>query len=153
MVQTNDTQKYATFQMSTRKPAVRFKVKACHSAYIGLSDDGLDRFEEDYEVIIGHNTNSNSTVWQVSEQGTRTLLAMASTVGVLNCYQPRTFWVSWSGGNIRVGYNNPDTNTFLDTTVSDFKHITAVSLSTPPELIGSYELSQFLGEFNIVCTV
>jgi hypothetical protein len=150
MLQTRETEKYSTFWMSTVNTNFEFTVRACYGVYIGLSASKVGNY--DYEVIIGHDTNTNSTVWEVSESGERKLLASAERSGLLNCWEPRLFWVSWKEGNIRVArlYQKGSFGTddvFLDTSVTTIRHVTSLSLSTPADVTGDYEFSQFQGEF------
>ena len=87
-----------------------FRVLTCADAHIALATN-VGAFDEAYEVIIGGFNNTMSSI-RYNKNGQS--MVNVTTKGVLSCFMPREFWISWRDGSINVGRGGEVfVNTFL----------------------------------------
>ena len=80
--------------------SITFDVKACHDARIGLeSVTGSGG----YEVVIGGHINERNYIRRSNVPPDNEVDDRAHP-GLLSCFEFRTFWISWQGGEVRVGH-------------------------------------------------
>ncbi len=61
----------------------------------------LQEFAGDFEYFIDIGVQNN-TVTQISHGFEFPPVASRSTPGILDCTQPRSFWIQWGGSLLRV---------------------------------------------------
>ena len=79
---------------------VFFAVKACKNVFLALEERPNINNVNTYEIAIGIDDNSRTAI-RVKVKGPNK--KGARTPSVLNCGSSVTFWVSWTGGNVRIG--------------------------------------------------
>ena len=80
--------------------SITFDVKACHDARIGL--ESVTKSGE-YEVVIGGHNNERNYIRRSNVPPDNEVDDRAHP-GLLSCFEFRTFWISWQGGEVRVGH-------------------------------------------------
>ena len=79
------------------------EVRSCLDARIALSAIPGNWDEQTYEVVLGATNNTKSIIRDTRDGDDK---SVADTPGVLDCEQPKAFWVGWKDGNIEVGQGN-----------------------------------------------
>ena len=94
------------FHISFEKRSLQFRVKACSSAVVELTEN-LGMIETmQYQFIIGDNENTVTKLYCANCTGNGvSLLAEAPTPYILNCDSYRSFWIFYVGAILRVSYN------------------------------------------------
>ena len=117
-----------------------FNVKTANDAHIALRDSKNN--DKSIEIVIGGWGNSQSVI-RSEAQGRN--LAEYKQNGLLHGNQFRSFWVSWAGGNIKVGTGSKvGQNTFMEQQISQtINHVGVSGWNVPaewrfPECSGNY---------------
>ena len=102
-------------------------MKSCHSAKILLATYLASPEVHAYEVILGGNDNTVSTI---AKDTRGNMTASVKTGAFLDCKASRFFWISWKGGSFEVGRGNvPGVTGFLKLLDGDPYQINAVSFA------------------------
>jgi hypothetical protein len=119
-------------------------VRACKNARLRLSR--LPFSPTQYEVVLGSDSNSRSKI--VRHNGDdAVVVAEADTTNILDCFESKRFYVSWSANKIRVSLGSGSGQTVLEW-LEDQRQIVAfaISLSSGPESDGDWKFSYDEGE-------
>ncbi len=88
-----------------------FGVKACHDAFLILSEHLGNTVGGTFEIVLGTQMDNTSAIFR---DGNFVPLVTVPTPGILSCDDMRFFWVSYNTGLISVGYGfTPGTATFM----------------------------------------
>lgn len=97
-----------------------FTVSMCESASVGLNNGS----HFTHEVVIGYHGNTMSSAHSLVNNVT----AAAPTYHMLQCGKFVQFWVSWSGGWLRLGRDEPYGEELVHLAVTDLT-VSLVALS------------------------
>ena len=81
---------------------LKFLVRVCKDANVGLFTSFEDSESKMYRIIIGGWGNRASAIRGTPVPGA-TNLVQETTPAILSCESLRPFWISWEGGLIRMG--------------------------------------------------
>ncbi len=84
----------------SKESSVLFEVQACNDAHVALSTSRGNTRSNTYEIVIGGWGNAKSAIRRGRQDRE---LAFPNTPGIVDCANPRPFWISWQGGRIRLG--------------------------------------------------
>lgn len=100
VVTTTDAYQYTDVEKNvTESTSIVFKVAACHDAHVLLHQDGDDKENNIYEIVIGGWDNTKSVI-RKQQQGTPVAVAHHMP---LDCEKAFPFWLEWYQGILRVG--------------------------------------------------
>ena len=117
---------------------ISFKVQSCSDARILLSSYLKNSKRSFYEIVLGAQSNSISTI---AKDGS--IVIQTSTPGLLNCRSSLAFWVGWRGGFIQVGTGSiVGDNGFLQFTDPLIYRIRAVSFDSINPVTALWELGR-----------
>lgn len=123
-----------------------FKLQTCSSATIVLAVTPLNQNTDGYRISLG----SESTLTRLHHPD-RT--ASANTDKLLDCYILRSYWVTWFGGVVAIGYGKSGTNKLIELRDSDVLTIAALSLFTPmSQGGGEWQISRSKGTYCAYCS-
>ena len=123
-----------------------FRVRACSDARILLAFYMKTVQVGTYEIVLGSQLNSWSTI---SKNGT--IAVQANTPMVLNCQLSVSFWVSWWSTFLEVGTGaNFGENGLLAIQDPDLHKVRAVSLDTVSPVSGEWDLGSVEGQESVV---
>ena len=128
----------------TDKQEIIISVEACREAHISLSEIPGIFAHLTYQIIIGHNSNSQTILREgINSQ---VALAQASTPGILDCQSSQNFWVVWGDDTISFGKGIvPEQNRVLHFTSSNMHSMNALSVMTPQDVQGIWKFYSFSG--------
>ncbi|CAC5408476.1 unnamed protein product [Mytilus coruscus] len=101
--------------------SLKLQIKSCKYGVVFLSSSELmDSAEPFYEIVFG--TYSNTQTYILKRNNDSLLPSSMIEVGLpteeintLNCSEFRPFWISWSGGHIRIGRGSTEcVNMFVE---------------------------------------
>ena len=87
-------------------------MEACSDAIIKLYSSLK---ELAYYIRIGVNLNTATRIISADGQ----ILYENSSPGVLSCYEPRAFWLSWADGRVQLAIQNQYGERILDYAIAD----------------------------------
>jgi len=121
-----------------------FDVRSCSDAHLILSQSPSSLTL--YEVILGHNSNTRSKIVRYDEsEGNGDNLAVTvaeeETLAILDCYESRRFWLSWSNNKIQLKTISSSGRVLLDWYDEQARPVFALSLFTGSGSIGDWKYS------------
>eukprot|EP00057_Strongylocentrotus_purpuratus_P031565 XP_785018.3 PREDICTED: C3 and PZP-like alpha-2-macroglobulin domain-containing protein 8 [Strongylocentrotus purpuratus] len=116
-----------------------FLCKATSNAKLALSRDQTDNI--DYEIVLGGLDNTQSWISK-GRDGDRLQIHM--TPNIVSWEEFRAFWISWTDGQIQIGYGETKSNVSVILTLVD---PSAIGMTV--QYIGFATGSGSLGEFRI----
>lgn len=130
----------------SRKSYVAFSIRASADAHIALSSVYGDTREGTYEVTIGAERNSRSTI---RDGGLGTIMEWTVTRNILDPTEFHSFWISWDGGVVALGRGSKKGEKCLVSwnVPSQKQHsVNCISVSTDEGSSGEWQFIEYIGE-------
>ena len=137
---------YQYMWMSSDSHFFTFRVKACHDATVGLSQEPGVTTDNTYEVIIGGRKNTATFIRKIFA-GDRTIWKELPIANLTSCNETRPFWVTWRSSVITVGRGLViNQNPFLTWQDPNPMRVTGVAITTGWGSDGVWEVQQDQGK-------
>ena len=81
--------------------SIKFSVKACNDAHIGLQAVENEHDHDLYEIVLAGWANTQSVIRTFQQQ--KPAEVTEATPKLLDCKKMKPFWISWINGDIVVG--------------------------------------------------